>query len=86
MAAQYHLTVQELNFELVQTIQKAFLGKKVTIEIRINSEEQLPEEDLAAWRAQFLAESARQLNGVYSDGEPEYSAEDLIEPNPTFRL
>lgn len=85
MTAQYHLTVQELNFELVQAIQKAFGGKNATIEIRINSEEQLPEEDFAAWRKQFLSESARQLNGVYSDDEPEYGKADLIETNPAFR-
>ena len=85
MTAQYHLTVQEINFEFVQAIQKAFGGKKVTIEIRINSEEQLPDEDFADWRKQFLAESARQLNGIYSDNEPEYSKADLIETNPAFQ-
>jgi hypothetical protein len=85
MTAQYHLTVQELNFELVQAIQKAFGGKKVTIEIRINSEEQVPEEDFAIWRKQVLADSARQLNSVYADDEPEYSKSDLIKTNPAFQ-
>lgn len=85
MTAQYHLTVQELNFEFVQAIQKAFGGKKVTIEIRINSEEQIPEEDFAVWRKQFLNDSARQLNNVYSDDEPEYTEADLIETNPGFQ-
>lgn len=85
MTAQYHLTVQELNFELVQAIQKAFGGKKVTIEIKINSEEQLPDEDFATWRKQVLADSARQLNSVYADDEPEYSEADLIKTNPAFQ-
>ena len=85
MTAQYHLTVQELDFEFVQAIQKAFGGKKVTIEIKIKSEEPLLDEDVVAWRKQFLAESARQLNGVYSEDEPEYGKADLIETNPVFQ-
>ncbi len=85
MTAQYSLTVQELDFEFVQAIQKAFGGKKVTIEIKIKSEDPLPDEDAVAWRKQFLTDSARQLNGVYSDDEPEYDKADLIETNPVFQ-
>ena len=85
MTTQYHLTIQELNLELLQTLQKAFGGKKVAIEIKIQTLEPGQEEDFAEWRRQFLQDSARQLNGIYSPDEPEYSEADLQAINPSFK-
>lgn len=84
MTVKYQLTIQELNLDFIRAMQKAFGGKNVTLEIKIQTDEPVPDEEFTEWRKQFMLDSARQLNGVFSKDEPEYSEIDLLKTNPEF--